>query len=372
MLTALGQSDDQKRADKLGADRYLVKSQVTLEDIVKTAHELLGDEAAETTDTPAASDATSAPAEPVATEPAPAATEPPATAPAPEPAPAVVEEPKPAEESVPALAPAPEPTPAPSAPVEPEPAPAEPVATEPAPAAAAADKAASSAAAQSTVQEEADVEAKIEDFVTGASSEPTAPVADDSSATTADEPATATTQAATDPQADEKKTDSTTASDDKLMAEAVDQLVASTGKDTAKDTVVKPEPAGAAAPSAPPANATAIPVNVADAAEPAEVPAPVAEEQKPGESGGGSMNREKVIQPPKDTDHKKDIKELLAEEEAKESQTVPGAVIAGAAEGATGTGEDEDKPSGAPAPSPSETAATEDKPGGVDPNSIAL
>lgn len=44
MLTALGQSDDQKRADKLGADRYLVKSQVTLEDIVQTAHELLGDQ----------------------------------------------------------------------------------------------------------------------------------------------------------------------------------------------------------------------------------------------------------------------------------------------------------------------------------------
>src|SRR3954468_9313167 len=51
MLTALGQSDDQKRADRLGADRYLVKSQVTLEDIVKVAHELLEGPAA---DTPAA------------------------------------------------------------------------------------------------------------------------------------------------------------------------------------------------------------------------------------------------------------------------------------------------------------------------------
>lgn len=47
MLTALGQSDDQERADRLGADRYLVKSQVTLEDIVKVSHELLGDIAAE-------------------------------------------------------------------------------------------------------------------------------------------------------------------------------------------------------------------------------------------------------------------------------------------------------------------------------------
>src|SRR5665213_2972730 len=46
MLTALGQNDDQQRADRLGADRYLVKSQVTLEDIVKVTHELLGDVAA--------------------------------------------------------------------------------------------------------------------------------------------------------------------------------------------------------------------------------------------------------------------------------------------------------------------------------------
>jgi len=43
MLTALGQTEDKNRAESLGADRYLVKSQVTLEDIVKTAHELLGD-----------------------------------------------------------------------------------------------------------------------------------------------------------------------------------------------------------------------------------------------------------------------------------------------------------------------------------------
>ncbi|HEY4964021.1 MAG TPA: response regulator [Candidatus Saccharimonadales bacterium] len=49
MLTALGQSDDQQRANKLGANRYLVKSQVTLEDIVKVAQELLneGDAAAD-------------------------------------------------------------------------------------------------------------------------------------------------------------------------------------------------------------------------------------------------------------------------------------------------------------------------------------
>src|SRR6185436_1338447 len=42
MLTALGQAEDKTRADSLGADKYPVKSQVTLEDIVKSAAELLG------------------------------------------------------------------------------------------------------------------------------------------------------------------------------------------------------------------------------------------------------------------------------------------------------------------------------------------
>ena len=68
MLTALGQSDDQQRASRLGADRYLVKSQVTLEDIVKVAHELLADDTAAATpaDTATATPVTDTP--PVATE----------------------------------------------------------------------------------------------------------------------------------------------------------------------------------------------------------------------------------------------------------------------------------------------------------------
>ncbi|QQS19380.1 response regulator [Candidatus Saccharibacteria bacterium] len=41
MLTALGQAEDQARANKLGADKYLVKSQVTLEDIVNSVRDLL-------------------------------------------------------------------------------------------------------------------------------------------------------------------------------------------------------------------------------------------------------------------------------------------------------------------------------------------
>ena len=48
MMTALSQAEDKTRADKLGADRYLVKSQVTLEDVAKVAKEVLTGE----TDTP--------------------------------------------------------------------------------------------------------------------------------------------------------------------------------------------------------------------------------------------------------------------------------------------------------------------------------
>ncbi len=52
MMTALSQAEDQARAGKLGADRYLIKSQVTLEDVARVAREVLE------------GDSVSAPAEP--------------------------------------------------------------------------------------------------------------------------------------------------------------------------------------------------------------------------------------------------------------------------------------------------------------------
>lgn len=122
MLTALGQSDDQQRADQLGADRYLVKSQVTLEDIVKVAHELLGDQAA-----PAA-----APQPGAASEPAPV------TAPA---------------TAIPVTAEPPEQTLNPTA------------------------AAKTDSLAQSAAQEEATADDRIEDFVAGATEEATPPPA---------------------------------------------------------------------------------------------------------------------------------------------------------------------------------------------------
>ena len=43
MMTALSSEDQRQRGEALGADRYLVKSQVGIEDVVRTVHEVLGD-----------------------------------------------------------------------------------------------------------------------------------------------------------------------------------------------------------------------------------------------------------------------------------------------------------------------------------------
>ncbi len=44
MMTALNQAEDKAKAENLGADLYLVKSQVTLEDVVRSVKSLLGEE----------------------------------------------------------------------------------------------------------------------------------------------------------------------------------------------------------------------------------------------------------------------------------------------------------------------------------------
>lgn len=43
MMTALSQDEDKQRGKALGADHYIVKSQVTLDDVVKVVQEILGD-----------------------------------------------------------------------------------------------------------------------------------------------------------------------------------------------------------------------------------------------------------------------------------------------------------------------------------------
>ncbi len=47
MMTALSSDDQRRRGEQLGADRYLVKSQVGIEDVINTIHEVLGDRVAQ-------------------------------------------------------------------------------------------------------------------------------------------------------------------------------------------------------------------------------------------------------------------------------------------------------------------------------------
>lgn len=70
MMTALSSEDQRSRGQSLGADRYLVKSQVGIEDVVRTVHDVLGD--APVSNKPAAPAFDSPFATPTAAKPAPA------------------------------------------------------------------------------------------------------------------------------------------------------------------------------------------------------------------------------------------------------------------------------------------------------------
>lgn len=94
MMTALSSEDQRARGEALGADRYLVKSQVGIEDVVRTVHEVLGDAPVALPTGPAAfrsGPVSSVPPRPIA-PPAPTAPAQPAMAPV---APAVVPAPQP-------------------------------------------------------------------------------------------------------------------------------------------------------------------------------------------------------------------------------------------------------------------------------------
>ncbi len=83
MMTALSQDTDRQRGESLGVDKYLVKSQVTLEDVVATVKTVLGGgeaQAAPVVSTPASAAATPPPAATPATPPAnPEPTQPPSS-----------------------------------------------------------------------------------------------------------------------------------------------------------------------------------------------------------------------------------------------------------------------------------------------------
>ena len=62
MMTALSADDQRERGERLGANRYLVKSQVGIEDVVNAIHEVLGDKPNASPTQPSSPEATSQPA----------------------------------------------------------------------------------------------------------------------------------------------------------------------------------------------------------------------------------------------------------------------------------------------------------------------
>lgn len=91
MMTALSSDDNKDRSERLGADRYLVKSQVGIEDVVRVVHEVLGDQGQQPvaqpglqSTAPAMSTTQPAPA-PAVSRPAPAVAPAPPASPAPQP-----------------------------------------------------------------------------------------------------------------------------------------------------------------------------------------------------------------------------------------------------------------------------------------------
>ena len=70
MMTALSGDDQRARGERLGCDKYLVKSQVGIEDVVNAVHEVLGDRPAQPAPTPTPEPAPVAPA-PTTSQPAP-------------------------------------------------------------------------------------------------------------------------------------------------------------------------------------------------------------------------------------------------------------------------------------------------------------
>ncbi len=363
MLTALGQAEDKTRADSLGADRYLVKSQVTLEDIVENARALLGDDGATPatlTISPVPSQiptATPAPTAP-APQPIPAPAQPDAVAPTPVVTPPVTQPPAvssipvaapPAGLSQPGIPPAAEPTPAavpitdlttaatPTQPITPaatslaEPLSVpltEPVPTQPAP--------------------QPPTDQGIPAFTPPPEIPPSTPVA-------------APPASAQNP-------------NDKLISGAVDELLANTPQPTpvAASPVASPTPA--------------------PAQQPLTAPAPQLEASQQSELGANNkapgdntpqVAHEKVIKPINtDFDKKPDLNSLLAAEEKKESLP-QAASITGVSNGIQSTVVMPSSPAGADEPTSPTTgqpgnvvtpsASTQNTSGnGIDPGNIAL
>ena len=357
MMTALSQVEDKERATKLGADRYLVKSQVTLEDVAKVAREVLeGTPMAAAVPAPAA-DAVAQP-EPIA-EPAQTVTPPaePAVAtalPATEPAPA----------ADPVAAPAMDPITMPSAPLpvdEPisaqqaEPTVADTTdtgvtdlsSTPPVAAPAAADEPTQETATEPEPEQDNDiVRSPAEVWAIDPIAEADAPVTDDA---TAKAPSVAEAEAKVDAVDTQSLVD-----EEAAIAKQIETMMD------------QPEPA---------VESTDTPAESSDVQPTTETPAAVAPANEPTESDtaaeklpeseqtsksdeAASTVGQKVIQPINDLSQPNgpDIHELAAKEAANEAAHVGGSVIAPDGEVSNPAVNPDDAP----------------KNGGTDPNSLAL
>jgi CheY-like chemotaxis protein len=336
MMTALSQAEDKSRADKLGADRYLVKSQVTLEDVAKVAREVLSGESPTSSPAPP-------PADPPATEP-PTATPPAADGPVP---------------TTP-VAPAPDPTPPPEPPTAPPPPVAEPPAP-PTPEPPVKPAATTSVApapvlppAQTTASEEAAVHKQINQFIStvspqappAATPEPTPPVP-------APAPTPAPQPPSTPPVAPEPPPPAPIAPPPPPLAPEPEQPT--------------PDPTAQAADQAATLAHTVNDIFAKQDEQKARVrQAAPAVETTP--SSGTSIAGKKVIKPLNDiTTQGPDLNKLLEKEQAATAAATPAATSVVAPSGQTS----------APAPAPDKAVDTHPPgnvitPGGVDPNSIAL
>ncbi len=266
MLTALGQAEDKTRADKLGADRYLVKSQVTLEDIVKAASDLLaGDEVKAAQPATAAPIDSAVPAQTVPAEPVaamPVAT-PPLAMPVAEPPQPIAVAPQPMDQTATA------PPPTPQSPVEP----AAPRPVAPAPAAPPA--------------------------------EPQVPAADSTSATTPPAGPNAPTPAPAEP-----------VNSGQVVSNAVQDLVSGTTPAPAQDMPAAPPATAATASIIPPAPTEPSVTSTPIPAPAQNTPAPAAPPTPDPAADSATVAGKKIIQPlsPGSVATPPDLNTLLAKE----------------------------------------------------------
>lgn len=317
MMTALSQAEDKQRADKLGADRYLVKSQVTLEDVAKVAQDVLaGDNNSPVAGmTPPATEPTTtveplAPATtPIAAPQAPVV--PPAEPVVPTPVTVTTEPVTPAQV---AQAPTQNDTPAAATPVPTTP--TVPATETPEPAIAATEPAAAPISEPNPTAE-----------TTATPATPVTDIADNLSQTTADEEAaiesqineifaqdTPATAAQEEPVVSLPPVEPEALAETPAPSEAIAQSIEVTDAPEEPNDIVVPAPAAD----------TAAPVVI----EPQTAPeTPVNENQSTTESNNIQINNKKTIQPINDLTKGPDLNELLKKEVSAAEPTVANSTV---------------------------------------------